>query len=426
MYEDKSSFPLKKVLVGATIAVVLLLVLTLFNPWSINDASQRTVVQRVNGEQLVQFKPGIYYAGFWAKETPWPNQISVTYQAVEADLDFKDNGIEIGQISIMFSDGTKADVKGITQYVLPSTEEEMILIHNTHRTPESLVTKRLSTFTKECLQSSASLLSSDKHYGGGRTQMSQNFLDQLKNGVYLAEVKEKTYVDSLDKETKRLYVTQIKTDDKTKQPLRKASAIAEYGISVADASIIDTDYEDMVDNRRNKIIEAATATALSRQTLMKAQQEALTKKAEGEKDLVEIEYTTKKDQTKQVVEAQTRVEVAKQNKLEQQIAYEKALIEVKERQAKADVAAYEKRTTIQANGALELKLQAWVESQKYWADALKGYQGNIVPTYQTGGAAGANGATQFMEIMGAKAARDLSLDLRVGNRPAGATVNTGD
>lgn len=403
----------KRLIIAGGLSLVFLVTFLIINPFSVNDAGSRTVVQRINGEQFVQFAPGVFYAGVFAKETEWPNQISVTYQAEDPNMEFRDNGIEIGVISIMFSDRTKANVKGIAQFILPSLEAEMIALHNAHRTPESLVAKRLATYTKECLQSSSSLLSSDKHSGGGRAQMSQDFLDQLKNGVYLAEIKERNYFDSLDKETKREYLAQIKTDPKTQQPLRKVSDIAEYSITVASAAIIDTDYEDIVDKRRDKIIEANTATALSRQTLMKAQQEALTKRAEGEKDLVEIEYATKKDQTKQVVQAQTRVQVSVENKKQQQADYEAALIEVKKRQALADVAAYEKKTTIMADGALSQKLEAWKFAQEKQWEAFGKFQGNLVPQFQTGGNGSNTNALNFMEIMSMKAAKDLTLDLKI-------------
>ncbi len=92
--------------------------------------------------------PGIFYAGFFAEKKEWPNQISVTYQEANPKLDIEDNGIEVGQIMIRFSDATTANVKGITQFILPSDEKEMILIHNTHRTPQSLVVKRLALIPK--------------------------------------------------------------------------------------------------------------------------------------------------------------------------------------------------------------------------------------------------------------------------------------
>jgi hypothetical protein len=397
----------KQILIGV-IAVVGIILGLIINPFSWNDAGNRTVVERVDGDQIVQFQPGVFYAGFFAKETEWPNQISVTYQEGTAptDLEIRDNGIEIGQVKIRFNDATTADVKGITQFILPSDEKDMILIHNTHRTPSSLVSKRLSPYTKECLQSSSQLMSSEKHYGGGRAQMAQDFLDQLKNGVYLLKTEEGYVYDSLEGEQKRIYQTEIQMS-KSGEAKRKISSIKEYGITVADAAITDVKYAKQVEDKLTKIIDASTKSAISKQELMTAQQQALTAKAQGERDLVNIEYQTKKDQTKQVVEAQTKVEVAKQDKINQQIAYEAAILEAKKRREIADVSAYEKRTTIQANGALELKLSTWLKAEEYKWAAFKEFQGSLVPQIQTGG--GNSNGFNFMEAMSVKAARDLAL-----------------
>ncbi|WP_276373075.1 SPFH domain-containing protein [Chryseolinea sp. H1M3-3] len=239
----------KRTIVLGVLIVFALIMFLMINPFSWNDAGNRTVVERTTGEQIVQFAPGIFYAGFFAKEKEWPNQISVTYQAETPTMELEDNGIEVGKIQIRFSDATTADVKGITQYILPSDEKEMILIHNTHRTPVSLVQKRLAPYTKECLQSSAQLMSSEKHYGGGRAQMAQDFLDQLKDGVYLLRTEENLVYDSLEKEKKRVYQTEVQVDKKTGQAKRKISSIKEYGITVADAAITDVDYEEKVDTK---------------------------------------------------------------------------------------------------------------------------------------------------------------------------------
>ena len=219
MTTNQTMLPIKNFKRSIILGVLIILGLILFsmiNPFSWNDAGNRTVVERTTGDQIVQFAPGIFYAGFFAKEKEWPNQISVTYQAETPTMELEDNGIEVGKIQIRFSDATTADVKGITQYILPSDEKEMILIHNTHRTPVSLVQKRLAPYTKECLQSSAQLMNSEKHYGGGRAQMAQDFLDQLKDGVYLLRTEENLVYDSLEKEKNRKYGTG--PDERRKKP----------------------------------------------------------------------------------------------------------------------------------------------------------------------------------------------------------------
>jgi hypothetical protein len=401
----------KRVIILTVLSIIAFVLFLIVNPFSWNDAGNRTVVERTNGEQIVQFAPGIFYAGFFAKEKEWPNQISVTYQEATAKLELEDNGIEVGQIMIRFSDATTANVKGITQFILPSDEKEMVLIHNTHRTPQSLVVKRLAPYTKECLQSSAQLMSSEKHYGGGRAQMAQDFMDQLKEGVYLLKTEENVVFDSLEQEKKRVYQTEVQVDKKSNLPKRKLSSIKEYGITVADAAITDVDYEDKVDQKLIKIIDAVTKSSISKQELMTAQQQTLTAKAKGEQALVEIEYQQKQEQTRQVVEAETKVKVAEQDKLQQKIAYEGAILEAKKIKELADAEAYAKSRMMQADGALEMKLKAQVEVQKVWADAFSKYTGAIVPQFQTGGST-TNGALNFMDIMTAKTAKDFALDLK--------------
>ncbi|HNV28089.1 MAG TPA: SPFH domain-containing protein [Cyclobacteriaceae bacterium] len=403
----------KKAIALGVVSVIFIILFMIVNPFSWNDAGNRTVVERTTGEQIVQFAPGIFYAGFFAKEKEWPNQISVTYQEATAELELEDNGIEVGQIMIRFSDATTANVKGITQFILPADEKEMILIHNTHRTPQSLVVKRLAPYTKECLQSSAQLMSSEKHYGGGRAQMAQDFMDQLKEGVFLLVTEENIVYDSLAGEKKRIYQTEIQVDKKSGIPRRKLSSIKEYGITVADAAITDVDYEEKVDDKLIKIIDAVTKSSISKQELMTAQQQTLTAKAKGEQALVEIEYQQKQEQTKQVVEAETKVKVAEQDKLQQKIAYEGAILEAKKIKELADAQAYARSRIMQADGALEMKLNAQIEIQKVWADAFSKYTGAIVPQIQTGGTAAGNGALNFMDIMTAKTAKDFALDLKV-------------
>jgi hypothetical protein len=402
----------KRGIIIGVVAILALIFFIIINPFSWNDAGNRTVVERTTGEQIVQFAPGIFYAGFFAKEKAWPNQISVTYQDASAQLEIEDNGIEVGQIMVRFSDATTANVKGITQFILPSDEKEMILIHNTHRTPQSLVVKRLAPYTKECLQSSAQLMSSEKHYGGGRAQMSQDFMDQLKDGVYLLKTEENIVFDSLEREPKRVYQTKVQFDKKTNSPKRKLSSIKEYGITVADAAITDVDYEDQVDEKLKKIIDAVTKSSISKQELMTAQQQTLTAKAKGEQALVEIEYQQKQEQTRQVVEAETKVKVAEQEKLQQRVAYDASILEAKKIKELADAQAYARAKIMRADGALELKLKAQVEVQKVWAEAFSKYTGAIVPQFQTGGSATSNGALNFMDIMTAKTAKDFALDMR--------------
>jgi hypothetical protein len=403
----------KKIIVVGVVLAVTLILFGLMNPFSYNDATERTVVTRANGQQFVQFKAGVFYSGFFSREQSWPNQISVSYTdtAFDGGLSIHDNTIEIGIIrDVRFNDATTASMSGITQFILPIDEKSMLEIHNAHKTPEALVQRRLAPYTVECLKSSSQLMSSEMHYSGGRAQLTQDYMDQLKNGSYLLNVQETYDFDSAENVKKRVYAVQIQTDAAGARK-RKFSSIKEYAVVIGDAQIIDVDYEGKVDEMLAKKIQAATEASVSKQRLMTAQQQQLTAEAEGKKVLVDIEYKQKQEQTIQVVKAQTQVELAKQDLIKQDIALQASSKEAAKIKTLADANAYAKQRDMQADGALDKKLDAWLKSQAYWSDAFAKYTGTMVPQIVTGSGGNQN-ALNFMEIMGVKAAKDLALDMK--------------
>jgi hypothetical protein len=257
-------------------------------------------------------------------------------------------------------------------------------------------------------------MSSEAHYSGGRAQMTQDYMNQLKNGSYLLNIKELVIYDSLEKSNKRTYVVQIQID-KNGEKLRKFSSIKEYSVIVGDAQIIDVDYESKVDEMLSKKIDAATKASISKQELMTAQQKQLTAEAQGKQTLVEIEYNEKKTQTIEVVRAQTLVELAKQDLIKQEIARQAAEKEASKIKILADANAYEKQRLISADGALEQKLKTYTIVMSYWSDAFQKHNHPLTPTFMMGGGAGysGNAATNFMEMMNMKVMKDLNLDMKV-------------
>lgn len=388
-----------KYLVIGGLSLIAIVIFTFINPFAWNDSSERTVVQQASGKQFVQYKSGVYYAGFFAKTTQWPNQISVSYQDSVPNMEITDGTIEIGKVTIRFgADATSADVSGIVQYILPQNEDEMIVMHNAHKTPQSLVTKRLAPYTKECLQSSAQMMSSEMHYSGGRSTMAQDFGDQLRNGVFILKTTDKVIYDSLENEKKKVYVTEIVVN-KDGSPKRKNSSIKEYGITVADAAITDVDYENRVDVMLGKKIDAATAASIAKQQFITAQQQALTAKAVGEKQLVETEYKEKQIQTQQVVKAETQVKLAEQDKLKQKIAAEAALLEAKKTKIDADAQAYANARMVSAGLTPQERAEYEMKTKIGVAAEIAKLQ--LPSTYMTGSNGGGN-SSMLESIIGAK------------------------
>jgi regulator of protease activity HflC (stomatin/prohibitin superfamily) len=401
------NFPFKKLIIGAVAGIVVIYLL--FNLFGYNSAGYRTVRVSLSGNQSTIFQPG-FYLDLFSKTTEYPDIMTLSFTKEETG-----SSLDLDPISIRFNDGSSADATGVIKFALPKDEKSMLKIHNDYRSLENLALTGLKTFGVECLKNSAQLMSSEMHYLGGRSTLSQYFQDQLEDGVYILNTTEKIIKDTVSKETQRMYISEIIYKDG--KPVRKKSMANTYSIDISDASISDVDYEERIDKLLAQKIEATTQTSISKQKLMKAQQDALTSEAEGKKKLVDIEYQEKQKQTQQVISAQTSVELAKQQRLQAEQEYQTSLISAKTKRNDAEAEAYAKAKVMQADGALTQKLDAYVKVQGFWADAFAKYQGSITPQYMLGGGYGPgshNAMQTFMDLQNAKAMKDLNLNTNTG------------
>jgi len=389
--------------------LVMLFFLMALNPFGYNDLGYREVVETPTGQRYVIFSNGLYWKLPGSKVSTYPNVITISHRGTTTG-----STIEGTQILIRFNDATEAYAQTVVRFRLPDKEGDMLTLHSEYVNKEYLALKGLQPYTIECIKNSAQLMDSEQHYSGGRAQLSQFFQDQLEEGLYLLDVSEKVYRDSMTNEVKRIYESNIRiAPDGAK--VRKGSDLKRFGINIASATIENVDYESQVDEKLKKKIGASTRESVSKQNLVTAQQEAMTAEAEGRRRLVEIEYEEKQRQTQAVVQAETQIKLAEKDLDKQRIAAEAAKLEAAKIKSLADAEAYAKQKIMTADGALDKKLQTYEEVQRMWATAFQNYEGALVPTFQTGGTTNgkANAGIDFMEIMGAKAAMDLNLDMQV-------------
>ena len=412
-FKEKSNrkFNGKLILYGTGLVVMMLLML-MINPFGYNDLGYREVVETPTGQKQVILTNGVYFKFPGSKVTTYPNVITISHRGTK-------NGstVESGLIPIRFNDATEASAQTVVRFRLPDKQDEMLTLHSEYVNKEYLAMKGLAPYTIECLKNSAQLMDSEQHYSGGRAQLSQFFQDQLEDGLYLLDVVERVTRDSVTNEVKRIYESNIRVNaDGSK--VRKESDLKQFGINIASATIENVDYESQVDEKLKKKIEASTREAVSKQNLVTAQQEAMTAEAEGRRRLVEIEYEEMQRQTQSVVQAETQVKLAQKDKEKQLIALDGARLEAQKIKALADAEAYSKQKVMAADGALEKKLATYKDVQNMWANAFMNYKGDLVPKFQTvpaNGKGGGNAGLDFMQIMGAKAAMDLNLDMTVKN-----------
>jgi len=80
-----------------------------------------------------------------------------------------------------------------------------------------------------------------------------------------------------------------------------------------------------------------------------------------------------------------------------------------------------RRLVMDAAGALEKKLQVYIEVSKLYASAIKDYKGNWVPSVVMGGGHGTqtagSGAQELLDLLTVKTARELGLDMSIRPPP---------
>lgn len=387
--------------------MIAIIGMAILNPFGYNDLGYREVVETPTGKKYVIFSNGVYWKFPGSKISTYPNVITISHRGESTG-----STIDAKSILIRFNDATEAYAQTVVRFRLPDVDTDMLKLHSEYVNREYLAKKGLAPYTIECLKNSAQLMDSEQHYSGGRAQLSQYFQDQLEDGLFILDIQETFSKDTLTGEDKRIYANKIR-ENSLGEKVRKESDLKIFGISIASATIENVDYEAQVDQKLKKKIEASTRESVSKQNLVTAQQEAMTAEAEGRKALVEIEYQEKQVQTQKVVQAETEVRLAEKDKEKQRIALEAARMEAQKIKALAEAEAYAKQKVMQADGALEKKLDAYKEVQALWATAFQNYKGDLVPKFQTGGGGKGNAGLDFMEIMSAKAAMDLNLSTKV-------------
>jgi regulator of protease activity HflC (stomatin/prohibitin superfamily) len=393
-----------------------------------NEAGFATHVRTIFGEEKIVDDVG-YATKWFGRATPWKKALSVQSvltEALEID-DSSDNdslGATIEAFPIVFLGNVDAKVESSARFRLPSGEQ-FLKIAQEYRNPENFIKTALVPAIKETLQATASLMSADDFYAGARSEFAAEFENQLNDGLYLIKRKEvrgprghlpsQTAILQAGSEqgtfgdnSASQFITEKVMDSKG-IPVRKQQQFRKYGVEVVEARITNVDPNPQYKQRMVKVQQALAELAVARQNRLKEEEEKLLVTARGEKEVEARRQETLRDQIERTTQAETEKQTA-------ELLRDKAAITADATKITADAEAYARKAVIEADGALQPKLDALVEINKVWAEAASQAP---VPGVMMGG--GGNGASasrqdeigQLMGILATKAARDLSLDMKV-------------
>lgn len=391
------NWSLKNIVVLSALVVLCLVVLiSAGSVVEIVNADELVVLQSIGGKLSVYSNPGPICQCMG----------TVTSYTRRDTIEF--------DIPVRFNDGGHAEhMIGSVQFEMPIDETNLIKLHKAFGSQESIKIQLVQKVVDKSVYMTGPLMSSTESYASKRNYLINYVEDQIANGVYKTISRDVKVLDAITGQEKTAMAVEIVSDGGVLQR-QESSALKEYGIKTSNFSIKSLQYDKSVESQiqsQQKIsMDVQTSIAAAKQ----AEQRKITTEENGKADAAKAKWDQEVVKAKEVTAAEQRKAVA-------QLDAEAAELKKREQTLLGEGEAARKRAVMSADGALEKKLDAYIKTQELWANAFAKYPGALVPSVvmgQGGTTSALGGVNSFMDILGAKAAKDLSLDMGVQRQSA--------
>ena len=414
---------LNKKIVAAAVSGILAVGVILTSPMLFEnlDAKNILVIQSpLSGELTIHTTPGLKFQGF-GKITEYPKQDQYSFcseltnqngQWVEALCQDADTGAK----QLRFNDGGHAKLSGAVLWEMPTDEKSIREIHTKFGSAKAVQQQAIARMLDGAIYLAGPLMSSTESSGSRRSEMVQYINDQALKGVYVTKSQTFTVKDPISGQDKIENVTTIVMGKNGLPERQQNSLLDEYNIGLQPLAITELKYDNVVEKQIAERQQSITAVQNSKAEAIKAEQAAITVEAEGRAKAAKAKWEQEVIKAQAVTEAQQKYEVAT-------LAAKEAEQFKREQILRGEGEAARKQLVMNADGALDQKLEALVKINAVYADAIaKAQPGAWTPTVMMGASKGAetSGTQQLMEVFAAKAARDLGVDLSVAGKNATA------
>jgi hypothetical protein len=353
----------------------------------------------LSGDMSAIMQTGVY--GRWFGDVQvWPKADTFYFTKDADEGEKKDQSI-----TVRFVDGSTAQISGTVRITMPTNEKQAISLVTDHgyKSFEDLQYNLILKVVRNSLMLTANMMTSRESYAEKRNDYVFWTWDQIQNGIYETAEETKEVSDPItgEKLTKTFKI--IKRDQEGKA-VRQPNTLASTGILVSNFEIKDIAYNEEVTKQIAEQQRATMAVATAKAEALKAEQDKLKIEAEGKAKVATAQYEQEQEKIKEVVQAQKRLEVARLDKDSAELKKQKDILE-------GQGEAEKRKLIMSADGALEKKLQAWVEVNKVYATEFAKQKWS--PEIQMGNsAAGGNMAQAMIEMLTAKTAKDLGLEMK--------------
>jgi regulator of protease activity HflC (stomatin/prohibitin superfamily) len=368
------------------------------------DAGEIMVVQSIGGTMTWYTTPGNFKYQGLGKVTKY--RLSNECQFLLAKNE-EGQEVEGESIKIRFNDGGEGHVSGSVRFELPIDEAHLNLIHLKYGSQEAVERALVRTQLEKAIYMSGPMMSSTESYSARRNELIGLIMDQAKHGVYKTRAREVKEADPLSGEEKTVRRVEIVNGTDGMPERQEISPLVTFGVGLFNLAINRLPYNETVENqiKQQQAANAQVQTAIAQ--AKEAEQAAITAEKQGQAQAAKAKWEQEVIKAKMVTQAEQQREVAR---LEKEAAEFTKAQQILLGQGEAE----RKRLVMAADGALSQKLATYATVQKYYAEALGQYKGNLVPQFVMGGVGGnQSSALDFMQIIGMKAARELAFDPNV-------------
>lgn len=399
------NFAISRIITGIIGIVTLLAVLIILPQLFTNvDAKTIVVIQHISGRLDAIVEPGWTWQGM-GKITVYTRRDQFGFSSMANQGKTLDESIQT-----RFNDGGHANISGTINWAMPLSKDKIIQLHKDFGSVTAIEQQLMRTAVQKVIYNVGPTMSSTESSAEKRPDIPKYIDDQLVNGVYLTKTVQQVVKDPITGLDKLVNTVTIALDDRG-QPVRESkSQLTEYGLVLQPVAINDVKYDAAVENQITERQKATTAVQISKANAIRAEQEKLTTISQGEANAAKAKWEQEVENAKTIATAQARVTIANASVQEAE-AFKKS------ETLRGEGEAARKRLVMEADGQLDKKLAAIVQINTLYATAIeKAQPGAWSPSVVMGGGTSGNGgqnATSLVELMTAKTAKELGVDLSV-------------
>lgn len=425
---DQSPISPRKIFVVGVMAVLLFIgVIASFQMFEHLDAEDIMVIQSPwSGTLTWHTSPGV--KGQWFGKVTKYRKRDQFWFSTKTDQGKKTDE----SLQVRFNDGAHAAISGSIAWEMPIDGQTLTGLHVRYGSHDAILSQLVRTVIEKAVYMTGPLMSSKESYAEKRNELLRLMEDQVQHGVYRTETVQERQPDPMTGQTRVVNVVKLVIDKEGNVLRQETSPLQDFGVKTFNLSINEIRYDPEIEKQIQLQQQATMQVQLAVAKAKEAEQETITVAKKGEADAARAKWEQEVIKAKEVTQGQQKLEVARldaQQKLEvarlgAQQQLDVATLDAKSAEQfklaetlRGEGEGARRRLVMEADGALEKKLTAYVQVNQSYATAIQNFKGNWVPSVVMGGANGnhvaGSGAQELIDLLTVKTAKDLGLSLNI-------------